>query len=121
VTTREQEKQLPSNREEFFTLGSTIVRDGNLSLNHADISSAAVEFCNFRKELKETEADKVHELILEVVSDPLQEASSEGLSLTCHIKHANISYSKLTFFFFYVCSCFCCSTCLPGDPAATQV
>jgi len=90
VTTREQEKQLPSNREEFFTLGSTIVRDGNLSLNHADISSAAVEFCNFRKELKETEADKVHELILEVVSDPLQEPLKSEIQIL-----SNRKFSKM--------------------------
>ncbi|RLM69342.1 Cysteine-rich receptor-like protein kinase 5 [Panicum miliaceum] len=88
VTTREQEKQPPSNREEFFTLGSTIVRDGNLSLNHADISSAAVEFCNFRKKLKKTAADKVHELILEPLKSEIQIISirkfSKMLSMDVH-------------------------------------
>jgi len=80
VSAREQEKLPQPKSEEFFTLGTTIIKGGKL----ISLKKHASKFFKFRKE------PKVHEQILKVVSDTPEEASSK--QAPHHIKHADISY-----------------------------
>jgi hypothetical protein len=77
VTDSDQKKKSLLSSDEFLTLESTICLEEHIGrLQNANLDSAAIEFSNFFKETKEMAADKVYELKLSVVSDPLKETTS---------------------------------------------
>lgn len=80
VTLREQKKHWIPNGDEFLTLESAIVREGELSFNSADQDLVSIEYCNFFKNAQATATSKVHEMKLKVISG---EATSVQVNLSC--------------------------------------
>ncbi|XP_066339839.1 uncharacterized protein [Miscanthus floridulus] len=77
VTVSDQKKRSQLISDEFLTLESTICLEQDIvGLQNANLNSEAIEFSNFFKQAKDMAADKVYELKLSVVSNPLKETTS---------------------------------------------
>ncbi|CAD6257418.1 unnamed protein product [Miscanthus lutarioriparius] len=77
VTVSDQKKRSQLSSDEFLTLESTICLEQDIVvLQNANLNSEAIEFSNFFKQAKDMAADKVYELKLSVVSNPLKETTS---------------------------------------------
>ena len=77
VTVSDQKKRSQLSSDEFLTLESTICLEQDIvGLQNANLNSEAIEFSNFFKQAKDMAADKVYELKLSVVSNPLKETTS---------------------------------------------
>jgi len=81
VTGSDQKKRPLLSSDEFLTLESTIcLEEHTVRLQNANLDSAAIEFSKFFKEAKEMADDKVYELKLSVISDPLKETTYAQVS-----------------------------------------
>ena len=81
VTGSDQKKRPLLSSDEFLTLESTICLEEHIvRLQNANLDSAAIEFSKIFKEAKEMEDDKVYELKLSVISDPLKETTYAQVS-----------------------------------------